>query len=377
MLYVLGVLAILQGLFTLIDGIRSARHMRTFRPKPRETHERIAVFCPCKGIDPEFDKNIRSILDQDYANYDVHFIVESENDAAYAELRNIGAKNILVAGRAVDRGQKVHNLAYAIAHAAPTADIYVLCDSDACFPRHWLSKLIAPLDTTNITTGYRWYVARRARLATLLRSGWNASSVGVLGSHDRNFAWGGSTAIHRETFDRLNILRAWRGSVSDDYAITNTAHAAGAKIIFVPECLIPTYGESTWAELFEFTTRQIIITRVYHPRLWRLAFVGHGIFNAAFFLLPWRHPLLWMMVFALSIAKNWVRYASVETVLPPPALSKHRWFYILCSPPVALLFLYNMISSALATDIVWRQIHYKLISPNETRVFGGSAANES
>src|SRR2546428_10460719 len=28
-----------------------------------------------------------------------------------------------------------------------------------------------------------------------------------------------------------------------------------------PECLIPTYGECTWRELFEFTTRQIVITR--------------------------------------------------------------------------------------------------------------------
>ena len=374
---ILGIIAIVQGLLTLIDGIRSARHMRTFRPRPRDTHERIAVFCPCKGTDPEFENNIRSIYDQDYPDYDVTFIVESSDDPAYAALRSIGASNILVAGQAVDCGQKVHNLVYAVMHTPETASIYVFCDSDARFPRTWLSKLVAPLDTSNITTGYRWYVAGRAHPATLVRSGWNASSAGVLGSHDRNFAWGGSTAVYRETFNRLNILQAWRGSVSDDYAITNTAHRAGTKIVFVPECLIPTYGECTWRELFEFTTRQIVITRVYHVRLWRLGFVGHAIFNLAFFMLPWHHPLLWLTVCGLSVAKSWIRYRAVETVLPAEALSKHRWFYILCSPVVALLFLYNMISSALATDIVWRQIHYKLISPNETRVFGGSAASES
>jgi ceramide glucosyltransferase len=374
---IIAVLAILQGILSLIDGIRSARHMRTFRPEPRETHERIAIFCPCKGTDPEFEKNIRSILDQDYANYEVTFIVESADDPAYAALRSIGAKNILVAGQAVECGQKVHNLAYATTHSGGAADIYAFCDSDARFPHDWLSKLVSPLDATNITTGYRWYVATRAHLPTLMRSGWNASSVGVLGSHDRNFAWGGSTAMHRQTFDRLNILGAWRGSVSDDYAITNAAHRAGTNIIFVPECLIPTYGECTWRELFEFTTRQIVITRVYHARLWRMAFIGHAIFNLAFFVLPWSHPFLWLTVYGLSIAKSWVRYRAVETAIPSEALSKHGWFYILCSPPVALLFLYNMISSALTTDIVWRQIHYKLISPNETRVFGGSAASES
>jgi ceramide glucosyltransferase len=377
MLYFLAAIALIQGFLTLFDGIRAARHMRIFRPKPREARERIAVFCPCKGTDAEFNKNIRSILDQDYPNCEVHFIVDSAEDPAYAVLARIGAKNILVAGRTMDCGQKVHNLAYAVRHAGSTADIYVFCDSDACFPQNWLSKLIAPLEMANITTGYRWYVASRTRLPTLMRSGWNASPVGVLGNHKRNFAWGGSTAMYRETFERLNILNAWQGSVSDDYAITNTAHRTGTKIIFVPECLIPTHGECTWRELFEFTTRQIVITRVYHPRLWRMAFIGHGIFIAAFFLLPWQHLWLWLAVYGLSAAKNWIRYAAVQTVLPPSALSNQRWFYILCSPPVALLFLYNMIHSALATDIVWRQIHYKLISPNETRVFGDSAASES
>jgi cellulose synthase/poly-beta-1,6-N-acetylglucosamine synthase-like glycosyltransferase len=374
---ILGLIAILQGLLTFIDGIRSARHMRTLRPGPRQSNERIVVFCPCKGTDPEFAKNIRSILDQDYPNYAVTFIVESAEDPAHAALREIGAKTILSAGHSIDCGQKVHNLAYAVAQTNQSADIYVFCDSDARFPRNWLSKLVTPLDSKTITTGYRWYVAQRAHLPTLMRSGWNASSVGVLGSHDRNFAWGGSTAMYRQTFDRLNILESWRGSVSDDYAITNTAHRTGTKIIFIPECLIPTYGECTWRELFEFTTRQIVITRVYHARLWRVAFAGHAIFNMAFFILPWGHPFLWLAVCGLSMAKNWVRYRAIQTAVPAEALSKYRWFYILCSPPVALLFLYNMIRSALATDIVWRQIHYKLISPNETRVFGGSGANES
>jgi ceramide glucosyltransferase len=372
--YIFASIAILQGLVTLVDGIRAARHMRTFRPR-RLSRETITVFCPCKGVDPEFDKNIQSIIDQDYPNYEVIFIVESEDDAAYARLRELKQK-ILIAGRAVSEGQKVHNLRYAIPHAG-APDIYVFCDSDARFPHDWLSKLVAPLDTTNITTGYRWYVAPRFHLPTLLRSVWNASSVSILGSHDRNFAWGGSTAIHRETFHRLKILDAWRGALSDDYAITRTAQRAGARILFVPECLIPSYGACTFRELLEFTTRQIIITRVYHPGLWRVGFAGHLIFNAAFWILLFSHPWLWLSVYSLSAAKSWIRYTAVQTVLPDAALSKHGWFYILSSPAVALLYLYNMTASALSTEIVWRQIHYKLVSPNETRVFGGSPANES
>ena len=175
----LAAIAILQGIVSLIDGIRSARYMRTFRPR-RERRERITVFCPCKGRDPEFEKNIRSILDQDYSNFEVNFIVESDDDPACATLRNLGVRNILVAGLATECGQKVHNLAYAVNRVTPAPGIFVFCDSDARFPRDWLSKLIAPLDETNITTGYRWYIASGAHLPTLMRSGWNASSAGIL-----------------------------------------------------------------------------------------------------------------------------------------------------------------------------------------------------
>src|SRR5262245_17124987 len=134
-MYILFAIAILQAILTLIDGIRAARHMRTFRPR-RDSHERVAIFCPCKGIDAEFEKNIQSILNQSCPNYEVRFIVDSTDDPAYEVLRSLGA-GVLVAGRTTSRGQKVHNLAYAVEHA-PAAEVYVFCDSDARFPADWL-----------------------------------------------------------------------------------------------------------------------------------------------------------------------------------------------------------------------------------------------
>ena len=73
-MYILAASAILQGILTLLDGIHSARHIRTYRPR-RTTGEHVVVFCPCKGADSEFEENIQSILSQDYPNYEVQFIV--------------------------------------------------------------------------------------------------------------------------------------------------------------------------------------------------------------------------------------------------------------------------------------------------------------
>jgi ceramide glucosyltransferase len=364
--YILGIIALIQGLLSLRDGLLSARHIRTFRPRAFR-HDSVIVFCPCKGVDYDFEKNIRSLLDQDYPNYRVQFIVESQTDEAHAALSRLGVASILVAGRATDCGQKVHNLTYAVGHAG-TADIYVFCDSDAFFQRRWLSTLIAPLGPTNVSTGYRWYAAVRFNLPTLLRSAWNASVVTALGDHGRNFTWGGSMAMYRTTFERLKILQSWRGSVSDDFAVTTAAHRAGIRIDFVPECLVPSYGECSWPELLEFTTRQVTITRVYHPRLWWTACVGQLIFNTAFWGCLWVEPRITLGLYALAAAKSWVRLRAVRSVVPPAALSGHDWFYILSSPAVGLLYLFNTICSALSTDIKWRQIRYKLVSPNETRV---------
>jgi cellulose synthase/poly-beta-1,6-N-acetylglucosamine synthase-like glycosyltransferase len=333
------------------------------------------LFCPCKGLEPDFEENIRSLLTQDYPRYRAHFVVESEDDPACGALRQRGL-DVLVAGRAANRGQKVHNLAYAVARR-PQADIYVFCDSDARFPPGWLSSLVAPLGEANICTGYRWYVPGRFHFPTLMRSAWNASTAGVLGDHGRNFAWGGSTAMYRGTFERLDVPAAWQGSVSDDYSITRAARRSGTRITFVPECLAPSYGECTFRELLEFTTRQVIISRVYDPALWRIGFAGHLMFSIAFWTLPFFAPALWFTAFAMSAAKSGIRYSAAKTVLPEAALSKHGWFYILSSPLVPLLFVYNMAVSAFRTEISWRSIHYKLLSPSETRVSGGSADGEN
>jgi len=372
--FLIAALAIVQGLASLLDGVRAAGHIRSFRPRSAR-RPRVVVLCPCKGIDDEFEKNVKSILDQDYPDFRVIFVVESADDPAFAVLQSLGA-TVLAAGAATDRGQKVHNLIHAVENASGGADVLAFCDADARFPRHWLRDLAAPLDASGVgvATGYRWYAPEPRSLPSLARSIWNASVVTALGDHGRNFAWGGSMALRRDVFERIGVRSAWDGTVSDDYAVTRAVRAAGLKIVFVPTCLVPSYGRCTWRELLEFTTRQIVITRIYEPGMWRMALWSHTIFNAAFWssaiLAPSRldAAAAWVVIYGLSTVKAWIRLRAVACVVPATALSKHRWFYILGAPLAALLFEYNLIRSAFTRDIVWRGIRYKLLSPRRTVV---------
>src|SRR5262249_6631219 len=142
------------------------------------------------------------------------------------------------------------------------SDIEVLAfaDSDVCLKRGWLRALVAPLSDRAVgaTTGYRWFIPTSGGLVSLLRSALNGSIATTLGGHRNNFAWGGSMAILRSTFERIKVREYWRGTVSDDFALTGAVKAAGLFVKFVPACLVPSFGDCSLKELFEFTTRQII-----------------------------------------------------------------------------------------------------------------------
>lgn len=377
LLYTLSVLAIIQGIVSLIEGLRNLRYYKkNRRPVTPSPGHRVIVFCPCKDDDGELEANVHSLLDQDYPDYRVVFIVESEDDRACKVLARIGVSDILFAGQAQNSGQKVHNLIRGVDRHGHEADILVFCDSDARFPRSWLSDILLHLSDTNVgvSTGYRWYIPLDSRLPTLLRSAWNAPIVGMLGPHHRNFAWGGSMAIRRETFDRARVRDAWTGAVSDDYAVTRAVRRAGMTVVYVPTCLVPTYDRCSWSELFEFTNRQVTITRVYSPRLWQMGLLTQSIFNLSFVpltvLLFFNATalLLWAAIYGLAAAKAWTRLAAVRRVIQHPSLAAYAWFYVLSPPLVALLYQYNLIHSTFSRNISWQGIRYTLVSPQETRI---------
>jgi cellulose synthase/poly-beta-1,6-N-acetylglucosamine synthase-like glycosyltransferase len=149
-----------------------------------------------------------------------------------------------------------------------------------------LRQLVAPLadQALGASSGYRWFVPLKGRLPARLRSVWNASIASALGADAaKNFCWGGSTAIRRSIFERLQIRERWRGTVSDDFTVTKVIKEAGLPIHFTPNCLVASVGDCGVRELFEFTTRQIQITRVYAAELWLPLLLGSSLFAIVFF----------------------------------------------------------------------------------------------
>src|SRR5919206_3479437 len=286
--YSLAALVVLQSLLSLRGGVRYLAFFRRELEAKRPLYlPRASVLVPCRGVDQGLRLNFAALFRQHYPAYELLFVSDSAGDPALAvaedvrksfEGETVASVRFVVAGPAEEGGQKVHNLLAALAEASPDSEVFVFVDTDARPRPDWLRSLVAPLadPSAGAATGYRWFLPVVGGFATHLRSVWNASVASALGPDGgRNFCWGGSTAVRRETLERLNMRERWRGTLSDDYALTRALRSEGLPIRFVPACLTASLEDCNLRGLLEFTTRQIKITRVYAPDLWRLVLVSN------------------------------------------------------------------------------------------------------
>lgn len=348
-----------------------------------------SVIAPCKGIDNELRENLSALLSQEYPDYEIVFVVDDETDAAVPVIRESMSNNsrpsrLVIAPKTTSSSQKVENLREAVLHAEDISEVLVFVDSDARPGRNWLRDLIAPLADEKIgaATGYRWFISPSANFASEMLSVWNASIASSLGPNLKsNFCWGGSTAIRRDVFEKLDIRERWRGTLSDDFTVTRAVKEAGMSVFFVPQALSPSIENFSLSGLVEFTTRQMKITRVYSPDLWIAAFIGSGIFNLVFIWgiaiiiyrlfyggRIWPAAAALVLVSAFSVGKSWLRSKAVKLVLKDHGAELSRqsfWQNTLWALSPALFF-FNAAAAALSRKITWRGITYELKSPSET-----------
>jgi len=391
---VLGVMLLGQGAWSLVDGIRFLRLVRRRRSCPRGTYTPpAAVVIPCKGVDAGFDANLDRFLNQDYPDYQVVFTVATADDSAYRQIQERlearfasgvtcnGRASLVVAGVTEQRGEKVNNPLRGVERVDQVAQVLVFADIDAAPSTNWLRSLVAPLASSQLTvsTGFRWCLPG-AGFASRLRAAWDTSIATMMGDHDHNFAWGGSMAMRANDFHKLGIAeRYWANTVSDDLSLSRAVREAGGKIAFEPRCLVASREESSQWEFLRWSTRQIIITRVYTPLPWRLG-LTMSLFNCGTLTLG-------LVVLAMPGATAYQRLAVAITLLAVVLLSaakgyirtlvtrelfgaeiSHASCYWLLSPLVPWITLGNFVVAGFTRRIEWRGTEYELISRDKVRV---------
>lgn len=390
--YFFAAIVICLGILSLRSGLGFANYVREeLTRKPSGYFPFVSVIAPCRGLEDGLRENLSALFKQDYPAYEIVFVTDRADDPSLPviektiqdEIVHGIATRIVIAGEARGSGQKVHNLREAVTTVDSRGEVLVFVDSDGRPHSEWLKTLVAPLADERIgaATGYRWFIPMEGGFASYLRSVWNASITSALGpNRNRNFCWGGSTAIRRSAFEKLAITDAWRGTVSDDFAMTRVLQKAKLPIHFVPACLVPSFDGCTMKELLEFSNRQLKITRVYSPHLWKPLLLGSLLFTLVFFgglaliivraaiglnsVLP---LVLVLLIFLLGAAKAYIRLTAVAAALGgyQKQISRSLWAHLLLWPLASVLFLWNAVAAGFSRRIEWRGIAYRLKSATE------------
>lgn len=389
--YFLAIPQILLGVYLVWQGLQWLRYVRRrMHADPGFYSPRVAVLCPCKGIEPGLERNLISLTEFERQTYEIFFILASDKDPARSiidrVMKNSRVKaHLVIAGNPLACGEKVNNLRVAVEQLPEEFEVLVFTDSDGRPGRAWLHHLVSPLGnaTVSATTTMRWFIPNQTNLPTALLAAWNAPVVTMLSEKGRNFCWGGGAAIRRSIFEQSRVMDAWRNSVSDDYSLTRALEHIGASIVFIPDCLTLSYVETDLEGLLEFTNRQVLITRVYAEKIWRSAALTHLLYcltlvTGILLILgdfvaqrPAFHIVtLTFLPVLLSSIRGALRLIGVTEALPAARsqITGQAWIYVLLNVIVPFLYLVNFVCSLVTRRMRWRGVTYDLVGPEQTRI---------
>ncbi len=246
---------------------------------PAATSPPVVIMFAIKGADDTTARFLDRVCRQEYPNYRIVAALESRDDpalrlveAAQQAAANRPEVDIVIAGYATQRAQKVHNLLAALGTIRDADRIIVFTDADTLLPADWLTHLVRPIAIGEVSaaTGYRWPLPMDRSLPTLIAAAADLSVTTSARSRHWNMCWGGSTAVTREALDKIGLLGVWDRSASDDVTLTRALRAGNFTINSPLRVLVPSPVVHTWSGLFAFARRQHLMLRIYAPRHWLL-----------------------------------------------------------------------------------------------------------
>lgn len=367
-LLLLGIIALL-GEFTLIILWLYTRFQNN-KKSALPFHPSAAVIVPCKGINDHFKENITALCNQEYPSFRIIFVVDSKDDPAYLILHQLQSQyqniTINVSDRLDGCSGKIAAQLKGVS-VAGSVDVYVFADSDIKPHAKWLYYLIQPLQDKNVgaATGFRWYFPENKK--DLLISTWNMASMLGLFYQITSYTWGGSTAIRKTIFEKLDVANKWKRGLSDDLILTALLKKSKYRITFVPQSIVESYADETLSEFLRWGSRQMTWIRWYYPALWFFSFfmflgLELLIVLGVFFLFTGNFllGLLFCSSIVFQMTYGYVGFTTLRTVMWYQKERFHSaWLPTVLSPIVFILLLCNMLVSGLNRDIIWCGRTYK------------------
>lgn len=388
------VLIVIQSNFTwqYISALRSAWKPSELSSTPSL---KAAIILCLRGGDPFLKDCVRALLQQDYPNYEVHIVVDSSEDPAWDIVtQTLGETKteipVHVSPLNVKRqtcSLKCSALLQAMSGLSDDVKAIALIDADTIANPTWLQELVKPLadPTVGITTGIRWYAPVGTQWGTLSRYLWNAFAV--VSMYFNQVPWGGTLGFRRNLVP--DPVALWGNALCEDVPLKDAATEQGLTWQCVPALLSVNQEESTYPAFMRWASRQLLLTRLYHPNWKQMAFdivftpaitvcgmlliaiailthqfdvASHlGIGFLAFYVCAGVIPLI---AFDYSVRRVAATWGDPIPAIPLLALVKLLFIFLLGYVSALLI----VCSAMMARQMEWRGITYEIQDSREVRL---------
>ncbi|MEA5617317.1 glycosyltransferase family 2 protein [Cronbergia sp. UHCC 0137] len=354
-----------------------------------------AVILCLRGADPFLPNCVRSLLQQNYPQYDLKIVIDSQEDPAFKVVKEaineLGATNFQISTLNTfnhNCSLKCNALIQTISNLDNSYKIVALVDADTVVHPNWLRELVTPLldATVGVTTGNRWYLPTGNYWGSMVRYVGNLSTVVQMFLFQ--IPWGGSLAIKTEMLHQIEIMDQWGKSLNDDLLMHNLIKKHNLKIKFVPSALIINREDCNLFTLHESLKRLLLSCRLYHP-YW-LAIVSESISSIlfptlvvilifwsllegqlyqAFLLFGWYSIYtvgLLLIILLMEVEVQKIIHAQGQAITK---LTNRTIMRILLAIPLTQ-WVYGLaiISSLRTSTITWRGITYRLQGASDIRL---------
>ncbi len=279
------VFLLIIGLLNLYLAARDSKCCSELGPMPL-----VEVLVPIKGFYEGQELIFRSLLNQNYPNYLVNFILEKREDDAYSFLEKLCAEftnsKILISGPTRNCGQKNHSLAYGASMLDPDTIVLVTCDGNSIASPEWLTSITRPIrkgQARAVTTFRTFNPQRPASIAGICQAIYGSLISMLIAIHPK--PWGGSTAVDRSLFELLDVRSYWNKTVVDDLVLGNVLVQSGIKVHFSLESVMETpLPSQTINGFLGFLHRQILFPKFTNPAVWLSSMVWQFMLSASTFI---------------------------------------------------------------------------------------------
>jgi len=378
-LSLLATLLAVAGIGQALAGWLAVRRFAGERDLPAGTQPALTLLKPLYGDEPLLEAALASVCQQDYADYQIVFGVQNEQDPAIAVVERLQQRfperDITLVVNAAQHGtnRKVSNLINMFQFAKH--DLLVIADSDLHCAPDYLSRVVAafaPAGIGLVTTLYAGLAANASLAAQLGACSINHGLLpGALLSRGlgRQDCLGATMALQRSTLQRIGGLHALVDHLADDNVLGQRVRQLGLRVgiaTTVPATTVPEHRmgalyrhELRWSRTIQsLVPVAFALSSLQFPLFWAL--LSYGVSRS-----PWA-----FLLFLVAWAARALVSADIDRTLGLSRAGLATPVNAVLLPLRDILSITIILASYLSDTVEWRgqMMHTRPIDPSITEL---------